>query len=340
MADQPTINDFLDLLRVPLGKAVERALRGFEEELNAASRTGFGGNTIRRVLDRTQEEFESSVAAALTTLKRVRDATDLDASTLRGLTAQELENFLLQMKSIIQAERLRVRPGSPQMAVIDKELAKLDEHLRYALRQFDVGFFEVESSQNRNAAGFLDVTGARSTARTAPAAPAPLDIPARSDAAPGELISPAKPPTSSSVESRSTTPLTSTVSTSVTRAASITPQPITIVPTLYPELPSGGITVENYITINVNGADAEDFFAKLDALSDELRRSNEITGEVRDQLQSEIAAGRSILSAPKANRKLVDLFLVRPLTWLAEKAGSAIISKLAGDALEWLLRHL
>jgi hypothetical protein len=113
MPDQPIINDYLDLLRVPFGKAITRAQRAFEEELNAASRTGLGGNTIRRVLDRLQQEFETTVTAALATLMHVRETTSLDASELRGLTVQELENFVRQMKSTVQVERLRVKPGSP-----------------------------------------------------------------------------------------------------------------------------------------------------------------------------------------------------------------------------------
>jgi hypothetical protein len=65
MAEQPTINNYLDLLRDQFDRAVERARRAIEQELNAASRTGFGGNTIRRILDRLTEIFESSVAEAL-----------------------------------------------------------------------------------------------------------------------------------------------------------------------------------------------------------------------------------------------------------------------------------
>jgi hypothetical protein len=76
-------------------------------------------------------------------LKQVRETTSLDASELRGLTVQELENFVRQMKSTVQVERLGVKPGSPQMAVVDAELAKLDEHLRFMLRQFDVGFLDL-----------------------------------------------------------------------------------------------------------------------------------------------------------------------------------------------------
>jgi hypothetical protein len=156
MTGQPHVNDYLDALRVPLGKAIDRARRAFEEELNAASRTGLGGNTIRRVLDRLQQEFESSVSAALATLKRAKETTSLDVSELRGLTAQELETFARQLKSTVQTERLsRARPGSRQMAAIDEALAKLDEHLRHSLRQFDVGFFDIAAPRDRVSGGAL-----------------------------------------------------------------------------------------------------------------------------------------------------------------------------------------
>ena len=78
----------------------------------------------------------------------------------------------------------------------------------------------------------------------------------------------------------------------------------------------------------------------IEALFGELRQSKEISGEVRDQIISELRAGRELLHAPKPQRDLIDLLLVKPLKWVAEKSGSAIIGKLAKDALEWLLRML
>jgi hypothetical protein len=116
------------------------------------------------------------------------------------------------------------------------------------------------------------------------------------------------------------------------------PQPIT--PTVYPGEPSGTVIVQNQITINVHSTDFRKFEAKLDELLEAIRRSNEISGEVRDQLKAEITAGRTLLKAPKADRTWIDFLLVRPLRYLAEKVGSAVISKLATDALEWLLKHL
>jgi hypothetical protein len=75
-------------------------------------------------------------------------------------------------------------------------------------------------------------------------------------------------------------------------------------------------------------------------LLQEIRRSNEIAGEVRDQLTAEITAGTTLLKAPKTDRTWIDLLLVRPLKYLAEKVGSAVINRLATVALEWLLKLL
>jgi hypothetical protein len=55
---------------------------------------------------------------------------------------------------------------------------------------------------------------------------------------------------------------------------------------------------------------------------------------------AELAAGRELLKGPKPNRDLIDLLLVRPLKYLAEKAAGAIIGILAGEALQLLMQML
>jgi hypothetical protein len=122
--------------------------------------------------------------------------------------------------------------------------------------------------------------------------------------------------------------------------AIVIPAPVPITPTVYPDSPQGTITVQNHITINIQSAEFSRFDKNLEALIAELHGSNEISGEVRDQLVSELWAGREIIGAPKPQRDLVDLLLVRPLKWLIEKSGSAMVSKLAGDALGWLIKML
>jgi hypothetical protein len=248
------------------------------------------------------------------------DGTSLDRSELRQATAQELESFARQLKAIASSlERLSGGIGEPQRAVIDSELAKLDEHLRFALRQFDVGLLDIGVSAKATAA--ID--------------PEPIDAAAGLGSTPPHFVElPAEPrrPTPSTSGARGTH--------ENTRASPISWPSIAVVPTRYPDDPSGAVIVENYIAINLDGIAAREFFGRLDELLSEISRSNQISGELRDQLKHEIAAGKSVMSAPKANRKLIDLLLVRPLTWLAEKTGSAIIGKLATDGLDLLLRLL
>lgn len=120
----------------------------------------------------------------------------------------------------------------------------------------------------------------------------------------------------------------------------IIPAPVPITSTVYPDSPQGPIIVQNYVTINIQSVEFSGFDKNLEGLIGELHRSNEISGEVRDQLVSELWAGRAIIGAPKPQRDLIDLLLVRPLKWLIEKSGSAMVSKLASDALGWLTKML
>jgi hypothetical protein len=90
----------------------------------------------------------------------------------------------------------------------------------------------------------------------------------------------------------------------LTAAAQIIPAPIPVTPTVYPDQPDGTVIVQNHITINVRSAEFGELNKKLDELLALLRRSNEISGEVRDQLIAEIAAGRTLLTAPKRTQDL------------------------------------
>jgi hypothetical protein len=71
--------------------------------------------------------------------------------------------------------------------------------------------------------------------------------------------------------------------------------------------------VQNYVTINISSDEGQQYLAVHEQILTELRRSNEITGELRDQLTSEPEAGRSLLHAPKVDRNWINLFLVNPL---------------------------
>jgi len=120
----------------------------------------------------------------------------------------------------------------------------------------------------------------------------------------------------------------------------VIPAPIPITPTVYPDSPQGTVIVENYITINAQSV--QNFNIQMDALVKQLQfgGSNEISGDVCAQILSEITAGRALLEGPNPSRDLIDLLLVRPLKYLAEKAAGAIIGTLAGQALEALLKMM
>jgi hypothetical protein len=123
----------------------------------------------------------------------------------------------------------------------------------------------------------------------------------------------------------------------LTADATVIPAPRPVTPTVYPDSPQGPIIVQNHITINLQSDEFRLFNQNLETLIAQLGRSNEFAGEARDQVVAELRAGREILTAPKPQRDLVHLLLLRPLKWVAAKAGSEVIASLTKKALDWLL---
>jgi hypothetical protein len=140
-----SISDYLDSLRAPLGRAVDRAQRVVERELTSASKMGYYGNTIQRGLDKLQREFDTGIFVALARLKRARQKASLDHSELWQATVKELENFTRQMKSVMDREGVAALRLA-HMTLVHDELAKLDGNLSSALRQFQEGLFDVGES--------------------------------------------------------------------------------------------------------------------------------------------------------------------------------------------------
>jgi hypothetical protein len=111
---------------------------------------------------------------------------------------------------------------------------------------------------------------------------------------------------------------------------------VPIVPTHYPAEPTAGtIVVQSYITITDSAALSE-FNSKITEVCDLLRRSNEISGETRDKLVAEMAAGMALLKSPKPDPKMIQLLLRRTLVYIAEKGSGAIIGAVAVSALALL----
>jgi hypothetical protein len=121
--------------------------------------------------------------------------------------------------------------------------------------------------------------------------------------------------------------------------AARTAEPISIVPTVYPQDPDGAITGgQNHVTINLNihGGDFRNFRGTIVDLHEALRGANAIAPEVREQVIAETSAGTAILEAPKADRGLINLLLIRPLEWLLSTGVGGAVTELAKRALDLL----
>jgi hypothetical protein len=136
---EPTINDFLALIDWHIARARDRAARAVNEVRGKAAAAGafHSGGTAMHSIECARTEFDAGVDAVLGELKRVAGSTKLNHDDLRQLAVQRLEQFALAAKAISQGEQFRKMGLSQQ---IDEQFAGFDQHLRFAVRQYDVGF--------------------------------------------------------------------------------------------------------------------------------------------------------------------------------------------------------
>jgi hypothetical protein len=135
MFAEPTIDDFLELIDWHIAKALDRAERSVNRVMSEASGKGtlYSGGTVTLIIEAVRTEFEAGVDAAFGELKRVISKTNLDPRELRQHTAQRLTQFATDAKAGV-----RMTLGLD----VQKQLAAFDQYLRFALRQFDVGFLD------------------------------------------------------------------------------------------------------------------------------------------------------------------------------------------------------
>jgi hypothetical protein len=113
----------------------------------------------------------------------------------------------------------------------------------------------------------------------------------------------------------------------------LTPAPLTIVPTPYPREPGAPLVVHGSLNIDPRSPGLQELSAKLDQIIGLLAGSNLFAIETRNQLAAEIQAGKALATAPKPNTELLKAVLVNPLVFIACAAASAIIGELALQAL-------
>jgi hypothetical protein len=131
MFAEPTIDDFLQLIDWHIAKALDRADRSVNRVMSEASGRGtlYSGGTIILTIEAVRTEFEAGIDAA----PRVISKTNFDPRELRQHTAQRLTQFATDAKA-----------GARKVLGVDvhEQYAAFDQYLRFALRQFDVGFLD------------------------------------------------------------------------------------------------------------------------------------------------------------------------------------------------------
>src|ERR1035437_4650951 len=116
MFTEPTINDYIDLIRAPLTDALDHLRTSVRTIENTTSR-GQTGNRVSQILQRGKQDFETAAVSTFQELRRVVNSTKLDRKQLRDLTVQELTNFLMGVKAVIdpdtQADERQLRGHRP-----------------------------------------------------------------------------------------------------------------------------------------------------------------------------------------------------------------------------------
>jgi hypothetical protein len=135
MFAEPTINDFLELIDWHIARATDCMLRAVNQVAGEFTGAFHGSRRVLCSIEAALTEFEAGVDATLGELKRVITKTArLDPHELRQAAAQRLENFAVAAKDAARVDRYRTE--------FQGQLAAFDQYLRFALRQFDVGFLD------------------------------------------------------------------------------------------------------------------------------------------------------------------------------------------------------
>jgi hypothetical protein len=173
MFAKPTIDDFVGWIDWHISKADKRARESVEDVRRKASAAGRlnSGNTVLQSLEVVRSEFDAGVEAVLGELQRIIGKTELNREQLRRVTGERLEDFATTAKTIAQIpEAVGVSAG------VNRHVAEwgtaLDDHLNFALHQFDVGIFEpAEPEMPPAARNYINIGGNMTGSTIAQASP-------------------------------------------------------------------------------------------------------------------------------------------------------------------------
>jgi hypothetical protein len=150
MFDKPTINDFLGLLRTDTNRSLELLGREADALVRQFNANGMyrSGSMVRALLDAAEATFRQRLEAAMVVMRRTVQDGELDAREVRDATVQHLQQFPTLIRNASGVDRVveAVDAAGVDKIVAD-HFAKLAEHLRFQVRQFDIGWAGREESE-------------------------------------------------------------------------------------------------------------------------------------------------------------------------------------------------
>lgn len=141
MFAEPTVEDFVARIDWHISRALERSGRAVAKVRAEATMVGAfqSGRRVILSIEAARTELEAGIDATLGELQRTIRTTNLDPQVLRGQVEQRLMRFADDVKSIAQVKDMAI---TGVLNEVSKQFAAFDQHLKFALRQFDVGFHD------------------------------------------------------------------------------------------------------------------------------------------------------------------------------------------------------
>jgi hypothetical protein len=143
--DSATIEDFRAWLDLHLDTTVKETLFALNKMRNEAMRAGIydSGPSALREVEIMEQGLRRGIDLALGKFKHARRVTSLDHAALRRVTQERLNAFLSKVKAPLRPKAGGRRSNHPAIVKLHADaLPKLDAHLEFALRQFDVGLLD------------------------------------------------------------------------------------------------------------------------------------------------------------------------------------------------------
>ena len=136
MFAEPTIEDFVARIDWHVSNALNRAHKSVGQIRSEAAAKGWlqSGRRYLVSIEAVRKEFEVGIETVLGELKRALRDTELDKHVLRETAEQHLMKFAEDAKEAARVTDIAGFDGHV------KGFEELDRYLRFALRQFDVGF--------------------------------------------------------------------------------------------------------------------------------------------------------------------------------------------------------